>query len=171
MPVHRAAWLGLAAVALITVFWVGATVTLGLDSWLGRLEDGLVQGLVELRSDVTESIARAFGLLDQRMPVVIVTAILLVALAVLRRLQRILVLGGALLVALVVTVAVQAAIDQPRPLGVEIIGAWEGAGGPNEGLTQLAVVLVGGLVSLVARQGDHASWARSWWRRRSRWSR
>ena len=32
---------------------------------------------------------------------------------------------------------------------MEILGAWEGAGGPNEGLTQLAVVLVGGLVSLV----------------------
>ena len=147
--VHRAAWLGLGAVALITVVWVAATLTLGLDSWLGRLEDGVVQGLVELRSDVTESIARVFGLLDQRTPVVIVTALLLVALAVLRRVQRILVLGGALLVALVVTVAVQTAIDQPRPLGVEIIGAWEGAGGPNEGLTQLAVVLVGGLVSLV----------------------
>ena len=114
---------------------------------VGRLEDDVVQGLVELRSDLTESIALAFGLLDQRTPVVIVTVVLLVALAVLRRLQRILVLGWALLVALVDTSPCRRRSTTPparrgdyRRLG--------GCGRPERGAAR-AVVLVGGLVSLV----------------------
>lgn len=65
-----------------------------------------------------------------------------------KRVRHVLLLIAALVVSAAVATSVANHIARPRPLGVEIIGDWEGFSQPSRPITMLAVVLLGAALTL-----------------------
>jgi tRNA A-37 threonylcarbamoyl transferase component Bud32 len=156
--IHRQGWLMLLGLAVLVALWAWITTRTDLDSWLAQASNAVLGVLEHLRAGPGEAIAEAVASLDLRPVVVAVTAAVVVAMLLFKRVQRVLVLGAAVLVALLLGDIIQGGIDRPRPVDVEILGRWAGEGGVNIGLVQLAVVLVGAAVSL-APKGRPRKWA------------
>jgi membrane-associated phospholipid phosphatase/tRNA A-37 threonylcarbamoyl transferase component Bud32 len=73
----------------------------------------------------------------------------ILALVVFKRWRHLLVFLGAILALEILMYQMTIALARPRPLGVEIIGAWEGFATPSRPVASLAGTLVGILYSLV----------------------
>ena len=146
-------WFSLAVATV--VFWLIVLATDGaITSPFERLDTGILRTVEDWRSASITSVMRAFHALgsDWTVRILAWTAILVPILF--RRVRHTLVFVGSLLVVKSITGALAVLIHRPRPLGVEIIGGWEGFSHPSRPVADLALVLLGVTYALV----PHGSW-------------
>ncbi len=139
----------LAVAIVLAVLWVLVTNALGQDWWLPRLDASLLDALVELRSTFVVNVAEALNDVQQLPWPYLLTGALILALLLTRRIRRIVLFGGALLVTMLVTIACEGLLQLPRPYDVEILGRWSGYGGFPVGRSYVTCVLVVAVLSLV----------------------
>jgi tRNA A-37 threonylcarbamoyl transferase component Bud32/membrane-associated phospholipid phosphatase len=113
------------------------------------IDSRLLGWIVSLRSDPLTSVMKVLGLLATLPALRIMWYATLLALLVWRRWRQLFVWVGAMLVMQMVSSGLVDLIHRPRPLGVEILGSWEGFAMPSRPMAVLAATLIAGLYSLV----------------------
>ena len=133
-------WLGIAA--LITFAWIVLTANSTTARAIGLAENELVESVAGGRSASMDDLLGSINdLLDGWfVPIVGWGAIVLCALN--KRWRHILVLLIALLVTIVAVSVSASLIQRPRPLGVRIVGTWEGWAMPTTTVAMATAVLV-----------------------------
>jgi membrane-associated phospholipid phosphatase/tRNA A-37 threonylcarbamoyl transferase component Bud32 len=131
-----------AALALGTL-WRGLAIAVILA------DNRLLGWIVTVRSDPLTSVMKIAGGLATLPALRVMWWTTLLVLVVWRRWRHLFVWVGAMLLVQMVSSGLVELIQRPRPLGIEILGPWEGFGMPSRPMAVLAATLVGGLYSLV----------------------
>jgi membrane-associated phospholipid phosphatase/tRNA A-37 threonylcarbamoyl transferase component Bud32 len=140
-------WLALAVTVIVALtlgtLWrqLAVNVTVA-DSWL-------LDGIVSLRTDPLTSVMKVAGGLATLPALRVMWYATLLVLVIWRRWRHLFVWIGAMVVVQIVSSGLVHLIQRPRPVGVEILGPWEGFAMPSRPMAVLAATLVGGLYSLV----------------------
>jgi len=146
-------WFGLAVCTV--VFWGLVLATDGaITSPFERLDLAILRTIEDWRSGWLTSVMRSFHALGSDWTVRILAWPAILVPIVFRRVRHTLVFIGALLVVKSITGALAVLIHRPRPLGIEIIGGWEGFAHPSRPVADLALVLLGLTYTLV----PHGRW-------------
>ncbi len=140
------AWLlGFAGWAAIWA-WVFLTDTAG--AWITELDLAVMDPVVENRVDWLTSTMRRINTTALPWLTAFVGWVAIVAGLAAKRVRHVLLLIAALVVSAAVATSVANQIARPRPLGVEIVGHWEGFSQPSRPITLLAVVLLSAALTL-----------------------
>ncbi|MDQ1646163.1 MAG: hypothetical protein QOJ50_2347 [Cryptosporangiaceae bacterium] len=139
-------WLTL--VLLLAILWVVVAAT-SLGTWFDIAEHGMLARIAELRTPWLTTSMLALGSLATSTTLLILWWATLLVLLIWRRWQHLLVWIGALLAVQTLVSLASALVQRPRPVGIEILGPWEGFAMPSRPVAILALVLVNGLYSLV----------------------
>ncbi|HKA67745.1 MAG TPA: phosphatase PAP2 family protein [Actinomycetes bacterium] len=140
-------WLGLAAAVL--VFWVVVAVTRRTAVSVDVLDNRVLEWFTSLRSDPLTAVMKVAGVLGTAYALQALWYGNLLVLVIWRRWRHLFVWLGATLTVVLIANGAEELIRRPRPVGVEIIGPWEGFAMPSRPMAVLAAVLVSGLYSLV----------------------
>jgi membrane-associated phospholipid phosphatase/tRNA A-37 threonylcarbamoyl transferase component Bud32 len=126
-----------------------------------RTDTSLLHAFANARNDVLTEIMQAIALLSSRWVLRFLRWGTIAALLVTRRFRHLFVFLGALIVEEVVAYWLTLVIHRPRPLGIVILGPWQGFSMPSRPMASLAVTLVGMAYSLIphGRYRDAAKWA------------
>jgi tRNA A-37 threonylcarbamoyl transferase component Bud32/membrane-associated phospholipid phosphatase len=103
----------------------------------------------DLRTPALTSVMRVVGALATAEVLTVLWWATLAVLLIWRRWRHLLVWIGAMTVVQVASTVPAEIIQRPRPIGVEILGDWEGFSMPSRPMAVLAAVLVNGLYSVV----------------------
>jgi tRNA A-37 threonylcarbamoyl transferase component Bud32/membrane-associated phospholipid phosphatase len=147
---HRSGryWLALAcitSIAWLLIFTVGESIA----AFFTRTDVALLQGLEELRAAWLTPLMRGLHVLGSDATIRVLRWVILLVLLAFKRFRHLFVfLGCIILVGWLVT-TINLVITRPRPLGIDIIGSWEGFANPSEPVARLAVTLVSLVYSLV----------------------
>jgi len=140
-------WLGLAAVIL--AYWLVATVRPRTALWLVLADHRMLEWASSVRTPWLTTGMKAAGLLATSTALMVMWWIALAVLLLWRRWRHLFVWLGALLTVSNLTAVAAQMIQRPRPVGVEILGHWEGFSMPSRPMAVLAAVLVCALYALV----------------------
>lgn len=151
------AFLGLAVVAS----WALAVGVEPLREAVTRAEIGVLRAVEARRTDLLTDAMRAVHALGSEAVARALRWGTLLALLAFRRFRHLVVLVGATLVLQLLTTAAADAIARPRPVGVAIVGDWEGFSHPSRPVALLGLALVGALYTLVPSGA---------WRNRGKWA-
>jgi membrane-associated phospholipid phosphatase len=149
---------------LMVAYFVATLIGVLLFAPLGRLVEKIDAGRLEwfasIRSDPLTKVAETVALLTSRWTIRILRWGTIGALVVFRRWRHLLVFLGAVVVEEFVAYQFAIFIARPRPIGVEIIGPWQGFSMPSRPLASLAVTLIGIAYTLIphGRIRDAAKW-------------
>ena len=147
-------WMAVATV----IFWLLVLVTNGvITSPFERLDTGILRTIERWRTPWLTSLMRGLHALGSDWTVRILAWPAILVPIAFRRFRHTLVFVGSLLLVKSITGALAVLIHRPRPLGVEIIGGWEGYAHPSRPVADLAVVLLGLTYTLV----PHGRWRQS----------
>ena len=151
-------WLGLAGV--IVGLWVIVFSVAGAGAATTRFDLSILDAIVELRTSWMTRIARGVHHLGSDWVTIPVRWSLLLALVFFKRFRHLFVLLGSILAVGLITSLVAQASARARPLGLEILGSWEGGSHPSRPLAALAVTLIGITYTLVppGRWRSRAKW-------------
>ena len=136
--------------AAVVAFWFAAAATGGaITSPFERVDQAVLEAVAELRSSGLTRVMRALHALgsDWTLRVVAWSAIL-VPLGF-KRFRHTLVFLGSYLVVKSVAATMSMVMARPRPLGIPILGAWEGFSHPSRPVADLSVALIGLTYALV----------------------
>jgi tRNA A-37 threonylcarbamoyl transferase component Bud32/membrane-associated phospholipid phosphatase len=140
-------WLGLAVVAILVLtlgsLWRNLSIAVSV------IDTQLLGWIVRARSDPLTSVMKVAGMLATLPALRIMWYATLLVLVVFRRWRQLFVWIGAMLVVEMVSSALVSLIHRARPLGVEILGPWEGFAMPSRPMAVLSATLIAGLYSLV----------------------
>jgi tRNA A-37 threonylcarbamoyl transferase component Bud32 len=128
-------------VLLLTVSSVGTALTRWDLALLGWIED--------LRTDPMTRIMRGLDALGSDWTIVVLRWVTVLVLIAFKRFRHLLVFIGSLLAVGWVTTSMSLLFTRERPLGIDIIGNWEGGPFPSKPIALLAVTLIGITYSLV----------------------
>ena len=151
-------WLALVGLAFLT--WAILFTIQGAGASATRADMAILNWIAELRTDWMTKLARAFHALGSEWFTRALRWGILVALVVFKRFRHLFVfIGSVLAVGLITTLAAQA-IARPRPLGIEILGHWQGGSQPSRPVAALAVTLLCIVYTLVVpgRSRTIAKW-------------
>jgi tRNA A-37 threonylcarbamoyl transferase component Bud32/membrane-associated phospholipid phosphatase len=149
-------WFWLAVATL--VFWLLVFVTNGtITSPFERLDTAILRTIEKWRTGWLTSLMRGVHALGSEWTVRILAWPAIVVPIVCRRFRHTLVFVGSLILVKAITGALAVLIHRPRPLGVAVIGDWEGFSHPSRPVADLAVVLLGLTYALV----PHGRWRQS----------
>jgi hypothetical protein len=125
-----------------------------------KVDTGRLRFFASIRTPALTHVMEAIALLTSRWTIRALRWGTIGALIAFRRWRHLVVFLGALIVEEVVAYQFALAIARPRPLGVEIIGPWQGFSTPSRPLASLAVTLIGIAYSLIphGRVRDAAKW-------------
>jgi tRNA A-37 threonylcarbamoyl transferase component Bud32/membrane-associated phospholipid phosphatase len=140
-------WLGLAAGILC--YWLVVAVHPRAALWLVIADHRLLEWVSSLRTPWLTTAMRGAGLLATSTALMVTWWIALAVLLLWRRWRHLFVWLGALLTVSNLTLAAGQLIQRPRPVGVEILGHWEGFSMPSRPMAVLAAVLICVLYALV----------------------
>jgi len=140
-------WLGLAAA--VVVFWIVVAVTRRTAVAVDVLDNRVLEWFTSLRSDPLTTVMKAAGVLGTAYALQALWYGTLLVLIIWRRWRHLFVWLGAMLTVEVIASGAAELIRRPRPLGVEILGPWQGFAMPSRPMAVLAAVLVSGLYSLI----------------------
>ena len=118
-------------------------------AWMAHRDFTLLQAISNIRSDVLTDVMRALDAIGSDWTVRILRWSVLIALLFLKRFRHFFVFFGSIFVVGFITNTMAYLIARPRPLGIEILGHWEGFSHPSQPMAFLAVTLVGITYSLV----------------------
>ena len=140
-------WLALALVAVC--FWILVASTGRAALTLDVIDSRSVQWLADRRTDALTAVMKAIAALTSARGLQVLWLANLLVLVLWRRWRHLFVAIGAMLVVSTVAEGVAEIMQRPRPLGVEILGSWQGFAMPSRPMAVLAAVLVNILYSLV----------------------
>jgi len=131
------------------VFWIVVAVTRRTAVAVDVLDNRVLEWFTSLRSDPLTTVMKAAGVLGTAYALQALWYGNLLVLVIWRRWRHLFVWLGAMLTVEVIASGAAELIRRPRPLGVEILGPWQGFAMPSRPMAVLAAVLVSGLYSLV----------------------
>jgi tRNA A-37 threonylcarbamoyl transferase component Bud32/membrane-associated phospholipid phosphatase len=147
--INRAAYAWLAAFGFFVVIWLSIFLSDGPARVITEWDLAVMDPLVEDRAEWLSSASRIVnGFATHWLTPILAWSTLLVALWF-RRVRHVLLLIAALSLINGTVNLVAAKVMRPRPLGVEIIGDWEGFAQPSRPIALLAGVCVAAASSLV----------------------
>jgi tRNA A-37 threonylcarbamoyl transferase component Bud32 len=152
-------------------FWLIMTayflsVLLGVllfDNLLGifdRFDTARLRWFATIRTDWLTDIAEWLNVLGSRWTIRVLRWVTIIALVWFKRWRHLFVFLGSVLVVELVIYEIETLLARPRPLGIEILGDWEGFAMPSGPVAALAGTLVGMIYSLVVpgRPRDRSKW-------------
>jgi len=161
LGVSGGVWIAL-AVTLVTVASLAFALQ-GFGNEFERLNSALLRGVVApSRSAWLTSLAHAINAaLASRWTIRILRLGTVLALAGLRKWRHLLVYLGTVMAVEVAAYLLSIFVASPRPVGILIVGGWEGFSFPSIPVAALAVTLVGAAYSLLpqGRARSRAKWA------------
>ena len=150
-------WLALGA--FVIVGWILQVVA---EAWreVERIDLAVLRGLAELRLEAPTEVARAIHALGSDWTIRILRWSTLFVLLFYKRFRHLCVFMGSILLVGWVTTTAALLVSRPRPVGVEIIGYWDGFSHPSRPVATLAVTLIGMTYALVpaGRARTRAKW-------------
>jgi len=153
-------WVALAAALVAAVGLVLAFAALG-DAF-GRWDHAMVHRVGMVRSGwLTSVLVAVNSVLVSRWTVRVLRLGTLVALVGLRRWRHLVIFLGCVVVVELAAAQLALLVARPRPIGVRIIGGWEGFSFPAPAVAALAVTLVGMVYTLLppGRLRSRGKWA------------
>jgi tRNA A-37 threonylcarbamoyl transferase component Bud32 len=142
-------WVWLAVAALIVTYWVLVGLLPQLALWPAVADHRLLEWVSSLRTPWVTTVMLAVGTTATATVLMVVSWIALGILVVWRRWRHLFVWLGALLVVSSFTSVAGSLIKRPRPVGVEILGHWDGFAMPSKPMAILSAVGVCVLYALV----------------------
>ena len=139
----------LIAASLVALCWMVLFTVKDSGVWMAHRDFTLLQAISNIRSDVLTDVMRALDAIGSDWTVRILRWSVLIALLFLKRFRHFFVFFGSIFVVGFITNTMAYLIARPRPLGIEILGHWEGFSHPSQPMAFLAVTLVGITYSLV----------------------
>ncbi|HEX6262211.1 MAG TPA: phosphatase PAP2 family protein, partial [Actinomycetota bacterium] len=127
------------ALALFLIF----LLFLPIGASMERAENAFLRRLVTLRSDPLDSVMRFVNGLGAEWTLRIIRWSVLIVLIAVRRWRHLLIFLGTLLLVAWLVNKLSLIAPRARPLGVEIIGPWEGFAAPSSPVAALSVALAG----------------------------
>ena len=151
-------WLCMVAYFVTTV--IGVLLFEPMTRIYETIDATLLHGVAELRTELLTDLVQTIALLSSRWVIRALRWGTLIALIATRRWRHLVFFLGAIIVEESVAYGFTLAIHRPRPLGVEILGPWQGFSMPSRPLASLAVTMVGMAYSLLphGRIRDRAKW-------------
>jgi tRNA A-37 threonylcarbamoyl transferase component Bud32/membrane-associated phospholipid phosphatase len=137
-----AAVLAVALVVLVSAWSAASTLVTVVEHWV-------LDWITDIRSPGLTRAMRGLGTLAGPVALSIAWLATLGVLLVMRRWRHLFVWLGAILVVRTIAVVASLVVERPRPIGVEILGPWQGFAMPSQPIAALCAVLVGGLYALV----------------------
>jgi tRNA A-37 threonylcarbamoyl transferase component Bud32/membrane-associated phospholipid phosphatase len=142
-------WVWLAVAALIVAYWVLVSLLPRLALWPTVADHRVLEWLSSLRTPWVTNVMLAAGTAATATALMVVSWIALAILVLWRRWRHLFVWLGALLVVSSFTSVAGSLIKRPRPMGVEILGHWDGFAMPSKPMAILSAVGVCVLYALV----------------------
>jgi membrane-associated phospholipid phosphatase len=151
-------WLLMVAYFVATV--IGVALFDPFAHLIEKIDTGRLELLASIRTPPLTRVMEAIALLTSRWTIRALRWSTIGALIVFRRWRHLLVFLCAVIVEEILAYQFAVAIARPRPIGVEIIGSWQGFSTPSRPLASLAVTLIGITYSLIphGRIRDAAKW-------------
>jgi tRNA A-37 threonylcarbamoyl transferase component Bud32 len=131
-----------------------------LSGIFDRFDTTRLRWVATIRTDWLTDVADAVNLLGSRWTIRVLRWATILALVVFKRWRHLFVFLASLLVVELITYQISITLGRPRPLGVEILGDWDGFAMPSRPVAALAATLVGMIYSLVVpgRPRDLMKW-------------
>jgi tRNA A-37 threonylcarbamoyl transferase component Bud32 len=146
---NASGWGWLALGGLVIVFWAVIAFNPRAGFWLLVGDDLVLHWLSGLRTSWLTRVMIAAGGLATANALMVMWWATLAVLLLWRRWRHLFVWLGAMFIVSNFSAAATELIQRPRPVGIEILGDWEGFAMPSRPMAVLATVLVNGLYSLV----------------------
>jgi tRNA A-37 threonylcarbamoyl transferase component Bud32/membrane-associated phospholipid phosphatase len=162
-PINTSGWVYLSAAGGVLAVWLLLWLGKGVEPFSDALlrADLAVLGWFErVRTDALTAVMLDVHALGSEWTARVLRWVTVVALLLLRRFRHLLVFLGVILVVGTVATASALAIGRLRPIGVEILGTWDGYAHPSAPVVALGVSLVGIVYTLVPG---------GTWRNRAKW--
>jgi len=140
-------WLLLAG--LVLVYWIVVAVRPRSALWLVLADHQVLRWITELRTPWLTTAMKATGLLATSTALMVMWWVALAILVLWRRWRHLFVWLAALLTVSNLTEVAADAIQRPRPVGIEILGHWDGFAMPSRPMAVLAAELICVLYALV----------------------
>jgi tRNA A-37 threonylcarbamoyl transferase component Bud32/membrane-associated phospholipid phosphatase len=150
-------WLLAAGLVLLILTLVGLTNT---GAWVDRGDAAFLRGIATIRTSFLTSVMRVLHALSSTWTIGILRWGTLLTLLVFKRFRHFFVFLGSILAVGWVTTELSLFFVRARPVGVEILGHWQGSSMPSRPVASLAVTLIGICYSLVppGRSRTVAKW-------------
>lgn len=121
-----------------------------LVQYIDRIDASILDAFAELRSPWLNEVVRKFeAFVGSEWTSGVIRWGTVLALLVFKRFRHLIVFLGAILVGGAFTSGTAAFFSRSRPVGIDIIGHWEGAGMPSRPVAALAATLVGVIYTMV----------------------
>jgi tRNA A-37 threonylcarbamoyl transferase component Bud32 len=146
---NASGWGWLAVAAVITVYWLVVAVHPRAALWLVVADHNVLEWVSGLRAGWLTPVMRTAGQPATSHVLLVTWWVALVVLLLWRRWRHLFVWIGAMLAVSAVTDVAAGLIQRPRPVGIEILGDWEGFAMPSRPMAVLAAVGVNVLYALV----------------------
>jgi tRNA A-37 threonylcarbamoyl transferase component Bud32/membrane-associated phospholipid phosphatase len=135
---------GAMAVAWTVAFFIGRFAT-----WVSVAEHRVLESISELRTPWLTTVMKVAGSLATSEALLLLWWASLIVLVFWRRWQHLIVWIGAMLLVQAIANATASFIQRPRPVGIEILGHWQGYATPSRPMAILALMLVSALYAVV----------------------
>jgi tRNA A-37 threonylcarbamoyl transferase component Bud32 len=131
-----------------------------LSGIFDRFDTARLRWFATIRTDWLTDIAEWVNVLGSRWTIRVLRWATIIALVWFKRWRHLFVFLGSVLVVELVIYEIETLLARPRPLGIEILGDWEGFAMPSGPVAALAGTLVGMIYSLVVpgRPRDRSKW-------------
>ncbi|MDP9071908.1 MAG: phosphatase PAP2 family protein [Actinomycetota bacterium] len=148
-PINVSGRVYLAMAGLVVLVWVVGFTVEPFSTWIDRGDVAVLRWVAGLRHDALTTVMLGLHALGSEWVVRTIRLATVVALLGLRRFRHLLVLLGIILVVNTVASTISVNIGRPRPVGVEILGSWDGYSHPSQPVMSLGLSLMGVLYTLV----------------------
>jgi tRNA A-37 threonylcarbamoyl transferase component Bud32/membrane-associated phospholipid phosphatase len=142
-------WVWLAIAGCIVAYWVVVGILPRVALWPIVADHRVLEWVTALRTPWLTTVMLAVGTVATAQVLTVLWWIVLAVLVLWRRWRHLFVGLGALLVVSTFTAVAASLIQRPRPVGVEILGHWEGFAMPSRPMAVLSAVGVCALYTLV----------------------
>jgi membrane-associated phospholipid phosphatase/serine/threonine-protein kinase RIO1 len=139
-------WLWAAGLVLLLLLVVAVTNT---GMWIDRGDAALLRGLATIRTGWLTSVMRGVHALSSVWTILLLRWGTLVILVLFKRFRHFFVFLGSILLVGWITTELSLLFTRARPVGLEILGHWQGSSMPSRPVATLAATLIGISYSLV----------------------
>jgi tRNA A-37 threonylcarbamoyl transferase component Bud32/membrane-associated phospholipid phosphatase len=147
-PLNRSGRLWLTAAAAVVLLWAGVVSNQRTAVWVLGNDHAVVEWVAGMRTALLTDLMQTVHALGSRWTIRALFWATVVALIALRRFRHLFVFLGSTLAVTALTGFLAFFFVWPRPLGVEIIGDWNGYANPSRPVAALTATLMGMLYSL-----------------------